>query len=145
MATIKGTDLVVKIGAEGLEEKLYCSTTCTLNLTQDTVQASCKDGEQWAAAVEGQKSWTVSVEGLYDDEPEAGTKGFIDLADLIIDGPNDSTLVFGQETPIEGDTYWSGQAILTSCSLTGPDNEFATWSAEFTGNGALTKTIEPAP
>ena len=142
MTLITGTDILVKIGVKDSEEKIYCSTNCVLTLNQATISASCKDSEQWEQAIEGQKSWSVSVEGLYDQAPDEG-KGFVDLADLIITGPNSSSVLFGLDT-VENDVAWQGDAILESCALTGPDNEFATWTAEFKGNGPLAKILAPA-
>lgn len=139
MALINGTDIIVKIGEVGSEVKIYCSTNCALNINQATISASCKDAEQWANAIEGAKSWDVSVDGLYDQDPTEG-KGFVDLADLIITGPNDISVIIGLDITA-GDVSWSGKAILTNCTLTGPDNEFATWTASITGNGALVKNV----
>lgn len=134
---INGTDIVVKFGAAGSEVAVYCATTATLNLATATVAASCKDGGSWAQNLEGTKSWDISVDGLYQVITAAG---FVDLADLLITGPNDVTIIFGQDGTT-GEIYWSGKAVLTACSLTAPDGEIATWSATFTGNGPLAKTI----
>ena len=135
---INGTDIVVKFGTEDSEVAIYCSTSCTLNINAETVGASCKDGGSWNQTVEGSKSWDVSVDGLYQIDT---ANGFIELSDLLITGPNEVSLIIGQDTAT-GDISWKGTAILTSTSLTGPDGEIATWSATFTGTGALAKVTK---
>lgn len=138
MALLNGTDLVVKFGADGSEEKIYCATSCTLNINQELVTASCKDSGQWANGIAGQKSWDISTDNLYD--PDVVGTGFIDVSDYILSGTNEVSVIFGQEDP--GDTIWTGTAVVTSASLTGDDNSPATWSASFTGIGALTRTTQ---
>ena len=135
---INGTEIVVKFGTALSEIALFCSTSCTLNLNADTVSASCKDGGNWAQSVEGNKSWDVSVDGLYQLDT---VNGFVDLADLLIDGPNDVSIVVGQDT-LAGDISWTGKAVLTSANLTAPDGEIATWSCAFQGNGEIAKVVK---
>ncbi len=148
MELIQGTDILVKFGEAGSEVITYCSTTCTLSLASETISTSCKTGSatsSWAQNVEGTKSWEVSVDGLYQNETPAG---FVELSDLIITGPNTASIVIGMEdVPGTGEPsnyYWTGEAVLTSSSLTAPDGEVATWTATFVGNGELVKT-EVAP
>ncbi len=145
--TINGTDIVIKFGDAGSEVEVYCSTTCTLNITSATTGASCKSGGSWTQNIEGTRSWDVSVDGLYQNSDQ---NGFVDIADLIIDDtiPNDVTIVIGMEgVPPAGEPsnfYWTGKAVCTGSSLTAPDGEIATWSATFVGNGPLLKTeVEP--
>jgi predicted secreted protein len=145
MTLIKGSDLLVKFGTSGSEELIYCSTSCTLNLSQEKKTATCKTGnaatENWETGVEGKKSWTIDVEGLYAQETDPISKGFVDLADLIITGPNKTSVVFGVFGST-GDITWTGEAMLTSAVLTGPADDNATWTCSFSGLTALTKAVE---
>ena len=147
---INGTDIVVKfVGynvVPGDPVKVFCSTTCTLNINAATVAASCKDGGKWDQNIEGNKSWDIAVDGLYQTDT---ANGFVDIADLLTDGPNDVDILIGQDdnsnvagdptTPVDG-YYWKGRAVCTSASLTAPDGEIATWTASFVGNGPIVKT-----
>ena len=145
MTLIKGSDLLVKIGTSGGEELIYCSTSCTLNLNQEKRTVTCKTAtatsENWETGIEGTKSWSIDVDGLYAQELDVNTVGFVDLADLIVTGPNKTSVVFGV-FGTSGDTTWSGEAMLTSASLTGPADAEATWSCTLSGLTALTKAIE---
>ena len=51
------------------------------------------------------------------------------------------TLTFGVTTSATGDTKYTGTAWISSLSLTAPLEDSATYSASFTGSGALTQTI----
>lgn len=135
MATVVGTDLVVKFGDAGSEVKTACATSCTLTIDQAEIDATCKDAGQWKSPLDGQKSWTVTTDGLYQDDDAEGSGGFVDLSELIVTGPNDCTVVFGGEAT--GDNIWTGKARITTCTLNGPDNEASTYSATFMGNGPL--------
>jgi len=146
MATVvNGKNLVVKFekgSTGGSEVVIACSTSCTLTLNQAMTEATCKDADSWTSQIEGQKSWEISVDALYTEE-DSITAGFRGLADLIITGPNECSLVFEElNNPNYGATnpMWSGVARMTTCSLTGDDNSPATYSATFTGNGPLTFT-----
>ena len=145
MELINGTDIVVMFKSAGVATStaIFCSTSCTLNINQDTVSATCKDGGNWANNLPGNKSWDVSVDGLYQTGDSAS---FIDLTDLLVSETtltnpvNSCTLVVGQIAE-SGEVSWTGEAVLTSASLTAPDGEIATWSASFTGNGELLKAV----
>jgi len=131
MAAINGTDLLVYVD----DVAVACSTTCTLNINQETVDSTCKDVGVWANSIPGRKSWDVSVDGLYQLDVDISFTG---LSNLILgDDINDVTLKFGQ---IDKNFYWSGEAILTSISLSGDDQSLSSFSASFTGVGALTQT-----
>lgn len=154
---INGTSIVVKFveydETPGNPVQVFCSTSCTLNINGETVAASCKDGGNWAQNVEGNKSWDISVDGLYQIDT---ANGFADMADLFTDdtkkndvdilvGQDDTPTVAGDPTTPIGGLYWKGRAVLTSCSLSAPDGEIATWTATFAGNGALVKEVIPTP
>lgn len=138
MATVLGTDLIVKFGTAASEVATACATNCTLTIDQAEIDATCKNAEQWKYALDGQKSWTVTTDGLYQDDDATGQGGFVDLSELIVTGPNTCSVVFGGTE--SGDNIWTGEARLTSCTLNGPDNEASTYSATFMGNGPIALT-----
>ena len=152
MANILGDNLLVYIDGvtPAAGDLVLCSTSCTLNLEQATVESSCKDGEgtKWSTAIPGTASWSISTDGLYN--PVLAAPSFDELASKIItdaDGgaANSVSIVFEVSGQVNPDIeYYTGTAILTSCSLNGPTGEFATYSAEFKGVGALTQSVKAA-
>lgn len=138
MATVSGSDIVVKFGDAGSEVVVACSTNATLTISQADTGRSCKDSE-WKGTKGGEKSWSVSVDALYQSDDAADSGGFVDLSDLIITGPNSCTVVIGGTE--SGDNIWTGVAVLTECTLNGPDKEDATYSASFMGDGPLVHSV----
>ncbi|RLF66356.1 MAG: hypothetical protein DRN30_02285 [Thermoplasmata archaeon] len=139
---IAGKDLLVAFGTSGSESQIFCSTTCTLNINQATIAASCKDNDgNWEQNIAGIRSWEVTVDGLYQLD---SSESYVDISDLILSDTNQTSLVFGQSAGgvgVTGEVTWSGDAVCTSASLTGADGEIATWSCTFKGTGELAKTV----
>ena len=150
MANILGNNLVVYIdGATPVAgDLILCSTSCTLSLEQSVTEASCKDaaGTKWSTGIAGTASWSISTDGLYN--PVLAAPSFDALAAKIIDDANGTTdnsvsIVFEiQDQTNPNIEYYSGTAILTSTSLNGPVDEFATYTAEFKGIGALVANVK---
>ena len=141
MATMSGKNVIVKwdTPSPGTPAAFACETNATLSMTQNTTTTSCKSvaAGGWESAVATTKSWEVTCDALYQDDDDATSHDFVALSDLFITGPNDVGIVIGDATP--GNT-WTGKAICTSLSLNAPDGDSASFSATFTGVGALTFT-----
>ena len=138
MATINGSLILFKIGADGAEAVLACSQSSTLNLTQEAISATCKDANQWASSIPGTKAFDISTNGLYDD---AGGN-FDVLAEYIITGPNEANFIFGSDGV--GATVYKGKVMISAASMTGDDNAMATYSGTMNGVGALVSAVNGA-
>jgi TP901-1 family phage major tail protein len=128
-----GTLLVVKIGGVAVAH----STACSLSVSTDLPDASTKDSGGWAAQIQGQRSWSVSTDGLAVIESAAAG---INVEDLFssVSSRTDVTLTFS--TFVSGDKIWTGTAAVESLDFTGDMESPATFSASFTGTGALVMT-----
>ena len=135
MATTNGSGWFVLVGGTTIADKIVCQTSASVDITQDTIEVTCKDGT-WKTYISGEKGWTIPFEAI-KDETEAsvqaeilenilGAGGELDVA--IVHAPN-GTIVKGM----------SGKAILSSVSISVPKNEAATLSGTLQGTGALTK------
>lgn len=131
---LNGTDLGVYTGAS--PSLIGASTTCSLQLTRDTRDVSNKDSGGWKAVKTGQKSWSISTEGLYNP---SGTNGYIALYNAWTAG-TELTLTLKSAGNPTGDYYWSGSAVITSLQMNAPNEGNATFSVTFQGTGALTMT-----
>ena len=140
MATVSGKTVVVKwdTPSPGTPAVFLCETNSTLSITQNTVTASCKSTAAggWEAAVPTTKSWEITCDCLWDDTDKTAEGELVDLMDLFVTGPNDVGISIGTAT-----NFWTGKAICTSLSLNAPDGDSATYSATFSGVGALTPTV----
>jgi len=129
MARINATDIFIKVN----DVVVTYATGGTLSLELDLPDASNKDSAGWAEHIQGQKSWSISVEGLLD---YSASYGVDELANLIINRTSVS-VEFG--TGNTGDTKFSGTASLSSLEQDAPLEDVATYSGDLTGTGALTK------
>ena len=128
-----GTNLVVLVGTEVVAH----STSCSLSVSTDLPDATTKDSGGWAQQIQGVRSWSVSTDGLAIIE-SAGVG--INVEDLFssISSRTDVTLTFS--TFVSGDKIWTGSAAVESLDFTGDMESPATYSASFTGTGALVMT-----
>ena len=126
---------------DGTSSKFKCigmATTCTVNLTANTDDASTKDDVGGAAKPEvTSNSWSVQVESL----------NVVDIGALLtaIKTKTPFTLMWDETSTtdnqsIEGATYArKGQAFLNDLTVVFNDRENSTKSLQFTGSGALEK------
>jgi predicted secreted protein len=110
-----------------------CATSGTLRVEADQIDATCKDSDSWGAALTGRRSWGMDCDALIKFD---ATEGLEEAIDYIL---NETTVVLKFSTEVTGDTYWTGSAIATSVEANAPNNEVASWSVSFEGQGALTK------
>lgn len=126
------------------------ATTCTLNVTRESSDASSKDDGVWKTDVPGDMSWSAKSDSLF--APKVG----LDEAQLAYDElfkamveSKDVAVVFGAVTnPGAGGfpeggwiapstTGYAGKAHVTSLDWTGAKGSSATMSVSLTGNGPL--------
>ncbi|MCC8198548.1 MAG: phage tail protein [Tannerellaceae bacterium] len=142
---INGSDLMLFVDGKSVAY----ATSHSLDITNETADTSNKDtGGRWTSAKVTRTSWTVSTENLYALQGEGQT--FNDLFELL---QKEVKIVFCLESgykskPVTGvpsggwsqvsSPKYSGDAIITSLSISAPDADNATFTAEFTGIGPLT-------
>lgn len=129
MAKINGSNLVLKIDGVAVA----CSKSCSLSIEQDLPDASCKGSNGWAEHINGQKSWSIECEGLLDF---SATYGGQSASTALINGTS-ATLLF--TTGTSNDIEWTGTANVSSLSIESGMEDVVTYSASFTGTGALTQ------
>ena len=145
MATIKGQNLRVMVQTgTGTPKCIAMATSCTFHISANLEDSSTKDsvGDWQEQEVTG-LSWDASTESLVTIE-DNGTNGELpqDLLSLITNKTK-VTLVFdqtagtnnrvGQNSALKK----SGEAYLTDVTVTAQNRQNSTFSAKFTGTGAL--------
>jgi len=143
-SVFNGTSLVVLIGTE----VIGFSTSCSLSIAIDAPDASTKESLGWATEIGGQKSWSLTTDGLATVVPGA-TATYISTSELtalavartavsVKFTTVDNSTVNGV-TPVVGDTIWSGSAFIESVDITADMENPVTYSVSFKGTGALTQ------
>ena len=124
MATHAGSEGKVFIGSSQVAE----IKSWSLEVSSDTVDASII-GTQWRKNQATIKSWSGSFDGFWD-ETDTNGQGALSAGGVV-------TLNLYPEGDDSGDTYWSGDAIITSISYNASFDGLVEASFSFTGNGAL--------
>jgi len=133
-----GTSLVVLISGQVIGH----STSCSLSLAVDAPDASDKEAGGWAVEIGGQKSWSVTTDGLSTVVPGV-LANYVSTDELMILAADrvavtlKFTTVTGT-TPVTGDVYWTGNAFIESVDITADMENPVTFSVSFKGTGALT-------
>ena len=133
-----GTSLVVLVNGQVLGH----STSCSLSLAIDAPDASTKQSGGWAEEIGGQRSWSVTTDGLSTVAPGV-LATYVSTDELMILAAARTavtvmfTTVSSGSTVNPGDVYWSGQAFIESVDITADMENAATYSVSFKGTGAL--------
>lgn len=142
---VKGGDLMLFVGGKSIAY----ATSHSLEITGETSDTSNKDegGGDWSSQEVNILSWSASSENLFSED--GAGENFDDLFDLMI-AKTPITAVFAKKketTTDVPDTGWTngnapayeGKVVITSLSLNAPNGEYASYSVQFQGVGALTK------
>lgn len=141
---IKGGDMMLFVDGKSIA----LATSHTLSISGDTQDTSNKDegGGDWASSEVSKLSWSASSENMYSLDGEGSN--FDDLFDLMIK-KEPITATFSKKTETDTDVPtggwtaskpdYEGKVMITSLELNAPNGEYATYTVQFTGVGALKK------
>lgn len=153
MSKIKGSSIMLFVKNNGVNKAIAYATNHTLEISSELTNTSNKDqgGGDWSSQEVGQLSWTVSSENFYALDSSQNT--YNDLFDLMIaKQPIDVMFASKAETTINdvvntSTGYWTpavpkytGKALINTLNLNAPNGDYATFTVNLTGAGALTKT-----
>ncbi len=130
-SVMNSTDVVLKVGSE-LVGKM---TSASLSVTMATRDISTKDSAGWMEVLEGQKSWTLSGEGLVVYNQTGKTTP--DEIYTLLSSRGVVAVEFGSATTDE--TYYSGSGFFTEFSTDAGVEDNATFSFSFQGTSTLTQ------
>jgi predicted secreted protein len=147
-SVFNGTSLVVLIGTE----VIGFATSCSLSLAIDAPDASTKQSLGWADEIGGQRSWSLTTDGLatvvpgtvatYVTTAELNALAIARTAVTVKFTTVDNSTV-GGVTPVTGDVIYSGQAFIESVDMTADMENPVTYSVSFKGTGVLSIGTNP--
>jgi len=127
----KGGNVVVTVDATAVE----CLTTCSLSLTTEEVDTTCKNATNTKSFEPGATSWEVGIGGTYTDGTGANEDFHTLMATAI--AKTQVVAVFGGVD--SGDIIYTGNAYIFNIQADAPNSgEQVTWTATLKGDGALT-------
>lgn len=148
MSKIKGGNLMLFVDGKSIAY----ATNHTLEISGETKDTSNKDegGGNWASEEVGLLSWSATSENLYS--MDGAGNNYEDLFDLMIAktpiaavfclrNEADSVTTVPQNGWTTSTPKYQGNVVITSLSLNAPNGEYATFTANFTGVGALSKNL----
>ena len=132
-----GTDLILKVSpaSAGTPVKLMHSQNVSLSMNIDTIDISTKDSAGFRDLLGGQKSFSLSADGLMDFDATAGDTDVQELFTQAL-ARTEVDFVFGID---DASLYnMSGSGFITSIEVTGGTEDAPTYSCTIEGTGALT-------
>ena len=140
MAIFNGTDLVLKIQAvngAADEFKLMHSTSCSLSVNADTIDVSTKDSQGFRDLIGGQKSFSLSADGLMDF---ASTLSTTDTDELFTNMMNRTSVTFTFALDVQAGYKYTGSGFITSLEISGGMEDAPTYSVSIEGTGEISQT-----
>jgi predicted secreted protein len=109
------------------------SKSCSLSFKAGTMDITTKDSALWADFLPTVKDWSINCEGLVALNSAANA---VKLSDYLIAG---TKVVVKFSVHTMGNLYWYGSAYVTACDMNAGMDEPTSYTATFTGDGALIK------
>jgi len=138
---VNGTDLILKVNSTGgTVEPIAFSTSCSLEFTADEIDTTNKDSNGFKSITLGTRSFSLSTDALYQNEdPSAdNTHKYADFFTLLSNRTKiDFEFTVSNASQSDGNQKYTGSCFLTSLSVQGGTEDQATYSASFTGTGAI--------
>jgi len=137
MAIFNGTDLILKVSPSngGTAVKMMHSQTVSLSVNTDTIDISTKDSAGFRDLIGGQKSFSLSADGLMDFATGGSDTELDELFTQML-ARTAVTFVFGIA---DASAYnMSGSGFITSIEVSGGTEDAPTYSVAIEGSGTLT-------
>jgi TP901-1 family phage major tail protein len=135
-AIMNATDVLIQFSTDGTTyDKVGRMTSASLSISMETRDTSTKDSAGWRELLEGQRSWSLSGDGLIVYSL-TGADGFHDLFSFL-NGRTNLYVRFGSTKT--GEKVYSGRGFITSLDQEAGVEDNATFSFSFEGTGVLTE------
>lgn len=147
MANMMGEKIQVFLSGK----TLACATSCSVEISADEIDTSCKDCAGFNSTMPGRITWTVNSDNLfvigdYTKLVDAMLeKSILDLTFATVANWDDQTDPDedGHVVPTGGwtssDDLYHGKVTISSISLNADNGAVATYSVTFNGHGGLKK------
>ena len=145
MANIMGEAIQVFLSGQ----TLACATSCSVNISADDIDVSCKDSAGFNSTIPGRISWTVTSDNLFVVADYTKlvnamlNKTILDLTFAGVSNISGATTpdADGHVVPSGGwtsaDNLYHGKVTVSSIDMTADNGAVATYSVTFNGHGAL--------
>lgn len=135
-SVMNSTDVVIQVSSDDVTYEIVGKmTSASLAVSMATRDISTKESAGWMEVLEGQKSWTLSGEGLvvYSNSGKATPDDLF----TFVSNRTKVYVKFGSTT--SGEIAYSGQGYFTEFSNDAGFEDNATFSFSFQGTSTLTQ------
>ncbi len=138
-AAFNGDNLIIAMDNGSGPEEVAFATNSKITMDVTGAKATTKDSLGWEEIIAGNAKWTMDTDNLVDFHPSTGYHGCADVAAALL-SKTKVTVYFTIKTgAVDGDQQFWGVAYVTKCELSAKQGEAVTYTAQFTGTGALTQ------
>ena len=135
-AIMNATDVLIQFSTDDVTyDEVGRMTNASLSISMETRDTSTKDSAGWRELLEGQKSWSLSGDGLVVYSLTSAD-GFADLFGYL---GNRTNLYVKFGSTASGEKYYSGRGFVTSLDQEAGLEDNVTFSFSFEGTGVLTE------
>lgn len=130
---VNSTLMALYVDVSGTLTKVNHLTDASISFTHEPRDITTKDSAGYRELLEGLRSWSASGSGLFAED---ATYGYNDLETLL---QNRTKVTIRFMTNVTGDTYWEGEAYISSLDKTSSGAEDnVTFSISMEGTGSPT-------
>ena len=130
MAAVSGKDMTLSVDGDVLAQ----ARSVSIAFSQDTMDGTNADSDNWKDYLSSLRGWTVDAEALWIATDVA--KKVLQTHYITRIPPTVEVIV-----TLPGPVTYTGDAILTSFSYAGTYNDVVTFSVSLQGTGALVPSV----
>ena len=142
MATIKGQNLRILLGTSASNLKcISVAQSCVLHVSAQVGESSSKDSpSEWQEQEITAINWDVQVDALITTTADGGVLvSGLTVGETYVLRISQTEASGNNRTAVNNRLQMTGEAILSDLTLVAHNKDFATWSAKFIGDGALSQ------
>lgn len=137
---IKGEKLFIYLDTQ--TKPIAFATSCSLEMSFETIDTSNKQSGNWVSNLLGKGSWTINSESLVTKK--TGEQS-VDAVFTAMTAREAVKVTFAEAGAsfAKGTVWYEGNAYITSCNITAENDGVVSMSITFTGCGELAKGAAP--
>lgn len=130
-----GTKLNIYMNDSGTYKPIAHATSCEISFTHSPRETTTKDSGGDTERAAGARDWSMSVEALFAQDYAGTKRGSLELLIALRHGI-ELEVRFSSE--VSGDRRFAGKCYITDLSVNAGVEENVSYSASFSGSGAIT-------
>ena len=127
----------VVTGTPDTYTKIANGRSASADVSIDMIETTEKDSGGYKEFIAGEKGDTFQFEGVLEYDTSVSTQG-LSMKDLMTDALAGNSFVIRWSSQSTGDEYLQSSVLISSVSLSAPNNDVATFSCTLQMTGTIT-------